>query len=69
MQNYGNTHAMALEPYLLAAAMILLLLDACRRCGCAASRPGSCNWLGAGRDPAAVDACCFRAGCPRRRSA
>jgi len=28
LQAYGNTHARALEPYLLAAAMILLLLDA-----------------------------------------
>jgi len=27
-QSYGNTHARALEPYLLAAAMLLLLLDA-----------------------------------------
>ncbi len=28
LQSYGNTHARALEPYLLAAAMALLLLDA-----------------------------------------
>jgi hypothetical protein len=28
LQAYGNTHARALEPYLLAAAMALLLLDA-----------------------------------------
>jgi hypothetical protein len=28
MQTYGNTHARALEPYLLAAAMLLLLFDA-----------------------------------------
>jgi hypothetical protein len=28
LQAYGNTHARALEPYLLAAAMLLLLLDA-----------------------------------------
>jgi hypothetical protein len=44
-QPYGNTHARALEPYLLAAAMILLLLDAVIALGLRGFSPRKLRWL------------------------
>jgi hypothetical protein len=47
MQAYGNTHAKALEPYLLAAAMLLLLLDALLSLWLRGFTPGKLRWVGA----------------------
>jgi hypothetical protein len=47
MQTYGNTHARALEPWLLAAAMILLLLDCLVSLWLRGFTPGKIRWLGA----------------------
>jgi hypothetical protein len=44
MQNYGTTHARALEPYLLAAAMLLLLLDALLSLWLRGFTPRKLNW-------------------------
>jgi hypothetical protein len=44
-QPYGNTHARALEPYLLAAAMILLLLDAVLALALRGFSPRKLRWL------------------------
>ena len=57
-QAYGTAHAKALEPYLLAAAMLLLAAGrAARRCGCAVSSPGKMRWLGAA--PLLLSCCLF----------
>ena len=47
LQDYGNTHARALEPYLLAAAMLLLLLDALLSLWLRGFTPGKLRWAGA----------------------
>jgi len=47
MQTYGNTHARVLEPYLLAAAMILLLLDCLLSLWLRGFTPRKIRWLGA----------------------
>ncbi len=47
MQTYGNTHARVLEPYLLAAAMILLLLDCLLSLWLRGFTPRKLKWLGA----------------------
>jgi len=47
MQTYGNTHARVLEPYLLAAAMILLLLDCLLSLWLRGFTPRKLRWLGA----------------------
>src|SRR6202012_5797351 len=47
-QPYGNIHARALEPYLLAAAMILLLLDAIIALGLRGFSPPQLRWLASG---------------------
>ena len=44
VQAYGNTHAKALEPYLLAAAMLLLLLDAFLSLWLRGFTPGKLRW-------------------------
>jgi hypothetical protein len=44
LQSYGNTHARALEPYLLAAAMILLLFDALLSFWLRGFTPGRLRW-------------------------
>jgi hypothetical protein len=44
MQSYGNAHARALEPYLLAAAMLLLLLDALVSLWLRGFTPGRLRW-------------------------
>ncbi|HET7083735.1 MAG TPA: DUF4159 domain-containing protein [Rhizomicrobium sp.] len=44
MQSYGNTHARALEPYLLALAMALLLLDALVSLWLRGFTPGRLRW-------------------------
>ena len=46
LQDYGNTHAKALEPYLLAAAMLLLLLDALLSLWLRGFTPGKLRWAG-----------------------
>jgi hypothetical protein len=46
-QAYGNTHAKALEPYLLAAAMLLLLLDAFLSLWLRGFTPGKLRWTAA----------------------
>ena len=46
VQTYGNTHAKALEPYLLAAAMLLLLLDALLSLLLRGFTPGKLRWAG-----------------------
>jgi len=46
LQDYGNTHAKALEPYLLAAAMLLLLLDALVSLWLRGFTPGKLRWAG-----------------------
>ncbi|HEY0265704.1 MAG TPA: DUF4159 domain-containing protein, partial [Rhizomicrobium sp.] len=46
-QAYGNTHARALEPYLLAAAMLLLLFDALLSLWLRGFTPGKLRWIGA----------------------
>jgi len=47
MQAYGNTHARVLEPYLLAAAMILLLFDCLLSLWLRGFSPRRRRWLGA----------------------
>ena len=47
LQAYGNTHAKALEAYLLAAAMLLLLLDALVSLWLRGFTPGKLRWAGA----------------------
>ncbi|HVV27708.1 MAG TPA: DUF4159 domain-containing protein [Rhizomicrobium sp.] len=47
MQAYGNTHALALEPWLLAAAMVLLLLDCILALGLRGFSPRKLRWIGA----------------------
>jgi len=47
LQAYGNTHAKALEPYLLAAAMLLLLLDAFVSLLLRGFTPGKLRWASA----------------------
>jgi hypothetical protein len=44
LQAYANTHARALEPYLLAAAMLLLLLDALLSLWLRGFTPGKLKW-------------------------
>ena len=46
-QAYANAHAKPLEPYLLAAAMLLLLLDAIIALGLRGFSPSKMRWLGA----------------------
>jgi Domain of unknown function (DUF4159)/Aerotolerance regulator N-terminal len=46
-QSYGNTHARALEPYLLAAAMALLLLDALLALWLRGFTPRKLKWISA----------------------
>jgi hypothetical protein len=46
-QAYANAHAKPLEPYLLAAAMLLLLLDAIIALGLRGFSPTKMRWLGA----------------------
>ena len=46
-QAYGNTHARALEPYLLAAAMLLLLLDCILSLWLRGFTPRKLRWVGA----------------------
>jgi hypothetical protein len=46
-QTYGNTHARALEPYLLAAAMLLLLFDALLALWLRGFTPRKLKWVGA----------------------
>ncbi len=46
-QDYGNTHARALEPYLLAAAMLLLLIDALLALWLRGFTPRKLKWIGA----------------------
>lgn len=46
LQSYGSTHAKALEPWLLAAAMLLLLLDALIALFLRGFTPGKLRWLG-----------------------
>ncbi len=46
-QVYANAHARALEPYLLGAAMLLLLLDSIIALGLRGFTPGKMRWLGA----------------------
>lgn len=46
-QTYANAHAKPLEPYLLAAAMFLLLLDSIIALGLRGFTPGKMRWLGA----------------------
>ncbi|HEY2008561.1 MAG TPA: DUF4159 domain-containing protein [Rhizomicrobium sp.] len=47
MQAYGNTHARVLEPWLLAAAMILLLFDCILSLWLRGFTPRKIRWLGA----------------------
>ena len=47
MQAYGNTHAKVLEPWLLAAAMILLLFDCLLSLWLRGFTPRKLKWLGA----------------------
>jgi hypothetical protein len=47
LQSYGSTHARALEPWLLAAAMLLLLLDALVALFLRGFTPGKMRWIGA----------------------
>jgi hypothetical protein len=47
MQSYGNTHAKVLEPWLLAAAMILLLFDCLLSLWLRGFTPRKIRWLGA----------------------
>jgi hypothetical protein len=47
LQAYGSTHARALEPWLLAAAMALLLLDALVALFLRGFTPGKMRWIGA----------------------
>lgn len=47
-QAYGSAHAKALEPWLLAAAMLLLLLDAVIGLWLRGFTPGKLRWIGAG---------------------
>jgi len=47
MQTYANAHAKALEPYLLAAAMILLLFDCLLSLWLRGFTPRKLRWLGA----------------------
>ena len=46
-QPYGNTQAQALEPYLLAAAMLLLLMDALLALPLRGFTPRKLKWIGA----------------------
>jgi hypothetical protein len=46
LQAYGSTHARALEPWLLAAAMLLLLLDALVALFLRGFTPGKMRWIG-----------------------
>jgi hypothetical protein len=46
-QAYANAHAKPLEPYLLAAAMLLLLLDSIIALGLRGFSPAKMRWLGA----------------------
>src|SRR3954470_16268580 len=46
-QVYANAHARALEPWLLAAAMLLLLLDSIIALALRGFTPGKMRWLGA----------------------
>jgi len=46
-QSYGSTHARALEPWLLLAAMLLLLLDAVIGLWLRGFTPGKLRWIGA----------------------
>ncbi len=48
MQAYASAHARPLEPYLLAAAMLLLLLDSLIALGLRGFTPGRMRWLGTG---------------------
>ncbi len=47
LQSYGSTHARALEPWLLAAAMLLLLVDALVALFLRGFTPGRMRWIGA----------------------
>jgi hypothetical protein len=47
LQAYGNTHARALEPYLLAAALLLLLIDCIASLWLRGFTPRKLKWIGA----------------------
>lgn len=63
-QTYGNAHAKALGPYLLLAAMLLLLLDAVVSLGLRGFTPGKLRWPAA----AAVALLAFSLAAPRAQA-
>ena len=67
LQAYGNAHARALEPYLLAAAMLLLLLDALLSLWLRGFTPAQAALAALRPRSLLFAAACFRAAGARRR--